>query len=89
MKITKNRLKEIIREELASVEEGRYEDDPDDGRGDHEMELRRDQDEMDDIPHHNPLIKDPISGRQQADNFFRAMEEEGWKGPGTPWPDSK
>ena len=40
-------------------------------------------------PKPNPLVKDRLSGQEQADNFFRSMYAKGWKGPGTPWPKSE
>ena len=104
MIIKKNRLVEIIKEELARFEEvanmgadvnSSYKegyDYEDDGYADDEMEHRRDayeEEHGERMP--NPLIKpsERLSGQEQADNFFRSMYEKGWKGPGTPWPKSE
>ncbi len=102
MIIKKNRLVEIIKEELARFEEvanmgadvnPRYKEGielDEDEHGDHEMEKMRDayEDEHGE-PKPNPLVKDRLSGQEQADNFFRSMYAKGWKGPGTPWPKSE
>lgn len=90
MNITKSRLKQVIKEELAKFEEEH--DFMDEGRGDDDMEhMKDDYEDEHGESYPNPLIEpsERLSGQEQADNFFRSMYAKGWKGPGTPWPKSE